>query len=270
MIPSTRQRGVLPPSCPRHFGSPPGTCPMCALERAPLAARSPRAEASPLVQIAKQIAATTGTRREHIEAAAERARAMRALDAAAADCEARMTITAPEAAQEEATMGQGRIAALIAFRGISKSATQWGEQLALTSKTVRNRVEAGIPLDAPTHPGKNSLTGTWDYAHDREVKPKAKPKPAAAPARESDPTMPPSGIAGVVSHARRGRWLELELADGRLVAFDPIDVVGCQTLEAEDGVDGASLTVYLRGRESEFITPVDARALWALITAATR
>jgi hypothetical protein len=239
---------------------------MCALERAPLAARSPRAEAFPLVQIAKQIAATTGTRREHIEAAAERARAMRAAETTT---ETDIS-TAPEAAQEEATMGQGRIAALVTYRGISKSAREWGEQLALTSKTVRNRVEAGIPLDAPTHPGKSSLVGTWDYAHDRAVKSTAKvaasaEAPAPAPAATSA-----SGITGVVSHARRGRWLEIELADGRLVAFDPIDVVGCQTLESVDGVDGASLTVYLRGRESEFLTPVDARALWALITAAAR
>ncbi len=255
MTPSRRQRGVLPPSCPAHFGFP-LPCVRCAPGPLPL----PRAESAKGMRPPTTTAAARARRLDAERDAAERARVEREA----------VTTTAPEAAQEEATMGQGRIAALIAFRGISKSATQWADEFALSSKTIRNRVEAGIPLDAPTHPGKNSLTGTWDYAHDREVKLKAKPTPAAAPAREPDPAMPPSGIAGVVSHARRGRWLEFELADGRLVAFDPIDVVGCQTLEAEDGVDGASLTVYLRGRESEFITPVDARALWALITAAAR
>jgi hypothetical protein len=83
-------------------------------------------------------------------------------------------------------------------------------------------------------------------------------------------------VRGVESIKRRGRWLELELDDGRLIAFDPVDVVGCEASRPMADPDDArlpreeSLTVYLRGRECELITDVDARALWAIVTEATR
>ena len=85
----------------------------------------------------------------------------------------------------------------------------------------------------------------------------------------SDEVQPDVVVRGVESIKRRGRWLEVELADGRLLAFDPIDVTGCEA-SAPLPTRDQSLTIYLRGGESVRITNVDPRTLWALIVGATR
>jgi len=84
---------------------------------------------------------------------------------------------------------------------------------------------------------------------------------------------PRTKIAGVAAYQRRVRWLELRLDDGRGIAFDPTDAAGCEiaALEGEGDPDEgcgarvASISIFLRGRESIFIEGVDGWALWALI-----
>lgn len=71
----------------------------------------------------------------------------------------------------------------------------------------------------------------------------------------------PARIEGLRAFLRVGRWLHLRLADGRGIAFDPIDVLGC-----EISADGRSISISLRGRESEYIEEIDGWAIWELLT----
>ena len=176
-------------------------------------------------------------------------------------------------------MKNGRPAAMVRFRSEQMSAPQWAKKLGFSTKTVRARIEAGIPLDAPQHPGRNPLAGTWNYVADREMTPKAKrsvvsvsvPAPAIIFTDDLTPAgakPPPNATPTPVkpnSTSRHGRWVELELADGRFITFDPIDVVGCETADG-----GAAITIHLRGRGCAFIAPINARALWRYITEAAR
>lgn len=73
---------------------------------------------------------------------------------------------------------------------------------------------------------------------------------------------PRTKIAGVAAYVRRFRWLELRLDDGRGIAFDPVDACGCEIASADAD---ASISIFLRGRESIFIEGVDGWALWRLV-----
>ena len=57
------------------------------------------------------------------------------------------------------------------FKGRAATAVEWAARYEVTTKTVRARVQAGIPLDAPKIVGRSGLSfvGTWDYERDCAV-----------------------------------------------------------------------------------------------------
>lgn len=171
-------RGRAPASCPAHFGFP-LPCVRCA------PAELPRAESTKRMRPPTTTAAARARRLDAVRDA--KARAMHSLDAAAADCETRMTITAPEAAQEEATMARG-VPTEITYNKRTQSASAWASELGLSRVAVRKRMASGVPLAAPKTPGAPSLAGTWDYDHDcatgAEPKPRASTKPAATASKK--------------------------------------------------------------------------------------
>jgi hypothetical protein len=83
------------------------------------------------------------------------------------------------------------------FKGHAATAVEWAALYEVTTKTVRARVQAGIPLDAPKIVGRSghSFVGTWDYERDCAV---SRPTTARTPtAQKSSP--PPSPVARTAS-----------------------------------------------------------------------
>ena len=163
-------RGAQPASCPAHFGFP-VPCVMCA--PGPL----PRAESTKRMRPPTTTAAARTRRLDAERDAVERARVEREA----------VTVTAPEAAQEEATMARG-VPTEITYNKRTQTASAWAAELGLSRVAVRKRVVSGVPLDAPKTPGAPSIAGTWDYEHDRatgaEPKKRASAKPAANAGRK--------------------------------------------------------------------------------------